>query len=820
MNPEEKTILLGALFHDIGKFSQCCSVSMKKSHPDAGAELLVNLKLQLLPLLDGNEIYFKKLCDIVMDHHTPQSVIHLADKISANVGTEKELETEKSFADNFPFLTSVFSSVRLSSKKEIPPHFYNQCRLDSDKTQKITSISSDSTNLGRYNEDSLKEFSSELRQILSCYGSIRDFASVFSLILKLLENWLWCVPDYTNASHSDISLYNHLRDTAGFAHVIYRTEEGNGENRQLVLIVCDLSDMQKYIVNMQSKKPVNILRGRSIFLQAMNSIFTQIFIRNFNLTDSSIIMNDGGKFYILVPGTADFEVIYKKTIIEIDSLLSANFDFDLKLASGYTKFDYHRLARGEFGFGKIIQDASFELERGRNRMFESTFFDDFNEQKFVLDVDFISPIEGTTGTDSIKCEVTNKPIKKGRDRQIQDEYDSFYTDQQVLGEYHIGGSDPQKPLVCSIKLTGSNFDKVKVNPLEDFIEDDVTYNVIINASIKQLIAQLQQKSSDQIFRLFKNTSYIGIANFASTGKKSNSTGGVMSFEEMVESNKGAKLLTFINGDVDNLDLILATGLNSRNSASQTTTMNHQLKYFFSTGLNSFLTEKCESGDKRALIVSAYGDELMLITPQSSFLTLLNSINDKFSQFVCSNPEIHLSFCVTHFKHSTPIMFIAGYAEDNLRKIKRNFKNPGLSKSIQDDSFQISKDKSVAMIFGTPIKSDRIGEFMEWEERIMRWINLSPKPLFTIDAIKYILKISKLMDEYYVKKNSAALIWHPRLSYYIRKNLNPNYNFEDVYEGEYYKKFISQILSIEKDDEFDLKNILHPLMNSVILRFKN
>lgn len=820
MTPEEKTILLGALFHDIGKFEQCCSKSNPGCHTEAGTELLKSLKEEILPLLDDSELHFKDLCDLVERHHEPGSVLSFADKISAGKETEKETATEKSLMPDLIFLSSVFSSVRLSSVKNVNDRFYNQVALGTNNHKLISTLGNHPDTPVSYTKNDFDSFKSDLKVILSSFNKINDFSSVFSLILNLLEDRLWCVPDYTDGSIRDISLFNHLKDTAGFAHAIHKTIAAKPENRYLVLIVGDLPGIQKYIFNVLNKKPAKILRGRSVFVQVITRVFAGIFLKNFGLTEASMIMNAGGKFYIVAPGSDDFEKLYKMTNKEINDILSANFFYELNFASGFTKFDYQKLANGEFGFGSLIDDASYHLLNGRNRPFESDFFSDFRESKFVLEADYVSSIENDNGTDSIKCAVTDKPVRKGRQRSIKDEDDSYHVDLQVENEFNIGDIVPKKPVVCSIRKNGLSFTLERAVPLNEFKSTGSAFKVIINPSISEIITKLKNDDSGELTNLFKDTSYIGVANYASRTEKSGSFNSIMSFEEMAENCRGAQLLTLIKGDVDNLGLIMSVGLDQANPVSRTTTMSNHLRYFFSSNLNDLLDQNCGSDDKRAYTVYAGGDDLLLVTTQSYSLELLRQINDKFNQFVCHNPEIHISYSMTNFKHSTPIMLVAGFAEESQNEIKKFFKNPRLSKAIDENSFLKSNDKAGVMIFDTPVKSDLLDEFISWSNRLKKWTELSPSTPISKGAIRHIFEISKIMNDYYDNKKPGSLIWHPFLTYYIKRNIKVNFEFNNAAEQDYFRKFLSQILKIEKEDGFDIKSILHPLMNSVILKTRN
>ncbi len=69
----------------------------------------------------------------------------------------------------------------------------------------------------------------------------------------------------------------------------------------------------------------------------------------------------------------------------------------------------------------------------------------------------------------------------------------------------------------------------------------------------------------------------------------------MTFGKLAKQGEDVNYLTMIKGDIDNLGLLMALGLdrdkNSLSAISRTTTMSNHLKYFFSFYLNEFLREK-------------------------------------------------------------------------------------------------------------------------------------------------------------------------------------------------------------------------------------
>ena len=90
---EEKVLILGSLFHDIGKFLQIC-LSEDKNHTELGAQFIKDNPGIFKKVLDNDEQRFEHLCKIVEEHHNQDSndelvkIINIADKASAEENSE------------------------------------------------------------------------------------------------------------------------------------------------------------------------------------------------------------------------------------------------------------------------------------------------------------------------------------------------------------------------------------------------------------------------------------------------------------------------------------------------------------------------------------------------------------------------------------------------------------------------------------------------------------------------------------------------------------------------------------------------------------
>lgn len=279
----------------------------------------------------------------------------------------------------------------------------------------------------------------------------------------------------------------------------------------------------------------------------------------------------------------------------------------------------------------------------------------------------------------------------------------------------------------------------------------------------------------------------------------------MPFDKMEEQNQGAKLLTMIKGDIDNLGLLMATGLYSDGKDytgfSRTTSLSYHLRYFFSTFFNNFLKEWEKSGDpeRKVYTVFAGGDDLLFITPHGSSLELLRQINKKFTEFTCTNPEVHISYSLTNFKHNTPVRLVNDFAEENQAKSKNK-----KTKIDLDDAgcFYAEKNKASVVLHDTVVKTSQADEVIELTNDLMRWVKSEEVPV-SMGIIRSMLTLSGVMQEYLKTGKTEKLMFYPQLTYLINrlmKDGSGNYKVSNPTELEKVAKLFDTALDISKSKE--------------------
>jgi len=821
-SPEEKILILGSLFHDIGKFQQRCE-NLRKLHEELGSLLFEDIKEFLLPVFDNSENLFKETQTIILNHHTGKEtdlvkVVKIADHLSASERIKKEEPEPGTSQWEHKLLSSVFSKVRINSNNLTEPLFFNQDYfIEGNHHVLIPNVTENNAQSRKdfgYSINTFADFKDDLKQILKFFNSTNDFSTLINLLIVLFEKYMWCVPDFTGNKYTDISLFNHSKDVAGISHALFLSDKST---THLNLVVGDIPGIQKYIFDITNQRPAKILRGRSIFVQILARQLATKWLKKFGLTDLNLIMLAGGKFYILAPDRNDFRDTFNSILFEIEEDMAKEFNYELKFSAGYHRFNHEELKNKDVSFGQIVSLATRSLEENRYKPWKHIYnFTQIEEEKTVFPIGFI---EGDN-EEKLKCRVTEKPILLERAKYLtkyEDEGDesAIIVDKQVKIEHEIGRKIPKEN---AFYLFNDNEDE-KVFSLKELIKSEKIKEekLLINARLKPL---LDEKNIEYL----QSTTFLEVASFVSMDEKQ-----VIPFNVIAEKGQGAKYLTLIKGDVDNLGIIMAHGLAGENkdldftSISRTTTMSNQLKYFFSYYLNGFLKEWSEKNNTNVYTVFAAGDDLMIISPHSEALPLLYELNNHFENFVCHNPEIHVSYSLTNFKHNTPIRIVSDFAEENQSEVKRKFKvtDQSIADALNNsDAFFNINDKAGTFIFDTTVKNSKLDELFNIVYELKNWVQPeaeNEKPKISHGMLRNLMVLSEIMRNFREKGETKDLLWHPKLTYQVNRLIKKN----GVYIHKDVGGFFDKLLKISKDpEEQEFEKLLYPAVCSVIYLIRN
>jgi CRISPR-associated protein Cas10/Csm1 subtype III-A len=835
---DEKIILLAALFREIGKFAQLCGVEEKEENC---SKLKTRLENQLSVIFgdhDADKADFvppiKKFKGLVLTPNDGDDQLEELSKIIAvahRLACGPKSSWNPTYGTNnnkqSSFLASIFHTIKLAAEVYPEVKYINQEVLSDSKLSLISESGIANGRSIKYTKRDYFRFIFELNTILESYQKIDDFPSVYNLLLNHFEHYFWCLPVDNNPEHTGISLFNYMKDVAGLAHAIYLTPN----SKNLLLINVELVGKVKYMSNIVNTKPAKILRGRSIFVQVVTRIVVSILLKHLVLTEASIVMHAAGKILIVAPGEEFYKAKIKEVTKKIEETLSKNFLYEISFGIGVTEFP--KEPDDKWSFGDVVEASNIQQQNKWQKLFYEDFIKSKDEKKFVLEGDYYKPT-GDGESDKMKCQVTGMPIIVGRKKEIIQRYkeDGKWTksripvDLQVFNEFTIGDIVPKETIVIGVDKGTNNewFTVYEPQKIKDF-SGSQNFKIIINPEHDTLIRELKTNA-----KLLKDTSFLHVANYvtmmpdaepdyeemvpdaepnAEEMGPDEKKKTVMDFETMTKKNIGAEFLTMIKGDIDNFGIILSCGLKNH-SVSSHSTLSSQLKYFFSVGLNKLLSEWCgDEGkdDKVVYCVYSGGDDIFFVTTQSYALELVNELNKKFTDFTCSNPEIHISYSFTNFKHNTPIRIISDFADNNQKAIKRKYKNElkNENDSVPPDFFISENDKAGSMIFETPVKNSDLDLIKEYEKKLIGWIE---EDHLSIGSLRYLFTLAQILTEV-DRKDYRHLMWHPRLNYHITKNIKK----KGLYPNTGMEAFYTQILSLSHIDsgQSKLKRLLMPIV---------
>lgn len=826
---EEKILILGALFHDTGKFVQRC-MSKYKTHQEIGFDIIQQHKDVFLKIL-GNEEDYERMCGLVTKHHNKGEkdnlikILREADHITASQRVELDHNEEPGEKWSHIYLSSLFSKIRLNAEESTTDLKYYKQEILTNKNYKAMIPRFDSeeeakTHKYKYKESNYNDFISELKSVFSFYEKEDDFDSLINLILVLYEKYFWCIPDFTGNDETDISLYNHIKDVTAVALCLLK----NDKNTQNInLIVGDIPGIQKYIFGVENRKAAKMLRGRSIFVQILSRNFATLFLKQLGLTEANMIMLAGGKFYILAPDQTKFETIFAETTAKIQKYLAENFVYELNFAAGFASFSCEEMKTGKLQFGRIVETATAKLNEQKQKMHKQyLFFQNGDFEQYILD-DYIDTEDAIT--DNVKCFLTSKPIIKGKGEvkrfkaeEGKDEEKNVY--KQAYKEYLVGEKVINDNVVISLEENSLDFDTDSINNLEKLSNVTEGNKLVINPDIDEILKEINKKPG--IANLLRNSRFFTAANFVSFDRKNE----IMDFMEISESIEGASYLTLLKGDIDELGLIMSYGLErdndkngnneDLNSISRITTLSHHIKYFFSFFVNGFLKDLNDKENIKSYTVFAGGDDIMIVTHQNHALKILNEFNKTFMEFSCNNPEVHTSYSLTHFKHSTPIRLVAEFSEENQKETKKGKNRGGLKKAEEianDPTAFINKSrKNSTFIYETIVKNEELDNLIKYTNKLYEWTKDEKNPVSN-SILRNLMIFAEMMKEYNDSKgnDTAKLLWHPHLTYMINRNLKEaNGKYKKKLIEEKADEFFEELLSLNKKNEYkNLDELLYP-----------
>lgn len=827
MTAEEKTLILGALFHDIGKFEQRgVSQSERLKHQEYSSGFV-------------NKMFNDKiLSDIVYNHHREElnkSNLTNSSRILAEILCEAdnlasgERQPDKDVKKQQP-LESIFSSA---DYKKINPSLYLQelCELFYKDYQ--FPVKKDG-----YNLDSLEKiykewwnkFEKEINQVN------KDELETLYYVLK---KYLWCVPSSSYKTRSDVSLFEHSKITAAIAISMLRyllekndndinklKDFDNREEYRYQLVLGDITGIQSYIYNIGHRGAAKSLKGRSFFLQQMleNIAYYILDHKSIDLPITNLIYSSGGKFYLFVPNTN----IVNNALEQIQKELEQKFLYDyngaLGIIIGKIEINGKDLEFNQAGKDHPISEKWDKLnsivEVQKKRKFSKNWFYSFFEP---------SGIDG----EIIKCSYTGIPLIKKE----------VLTNKQTLKQ-EVKLDEYSQVKFIKHSFEGELFYQVydNENLTDDYISKEQFYSQKIGNDLKKNFETIVYRDvlegysvlDINSFTISKDFNFANTLNskyprqFLINSLRINDLQGDASkgfkfyggdwrfgdtYEEVIKKGLGIERLGVLRLDVDNLGLIFKDGFGKHATFGRVVQLSSMLDFFFSHYINKLkffswdpvegLSENLNKFEYkiRELIEIVYsgGDDVFIVGHWSVLPDVAIWINEEFRKFTANNDNFSISAGISLFDDKYPIYkaaIEAGEYEDKAKKKERKNREANLPKTKNGICFLDKK---------TPVSWNDFKQIREYVTEFYKWINVGINEKKLSKGL--ISRLYSIYYEYEEGKYQNWAKWRWRASYSLARLAK---QYQEQF-GDKIRDFAAELFTSKKTEQ-ELIQLLYIIAN--------
>lgn len=524
-------------------------------------------------------------------------------------------------------LRSVFSRLSLGEKNEAPEVYYQRGPLT------VTDIFPVTEPRAVDGREIVAALDKELELLEK--DPPKDFQALTSNLDLCLRRQLWAVPS-APGSEADVSLYDRLRVTAAVAVCLKSAPHGAEE--PYLLMAADFSGIQNYIfaVARTSVKGVaKRLRARSFLVDAMIQTLAYRVCETAGVPFGNILMLSGGKFYLLLPNTAD--VVNAVLTIEKET-----GEYLYRRFAGEISVNMARLTFGDKGlrdYSATVTELSRRLRTEKNRPFRPvlTGQEGWLEDKFF----FAKDLAGKHSCPSCGQAL----VPRGQE-----------TCDQCEAQEKIGG-----------KLAGADclwFSR-------EGGEYELWPGYWLSFSGQQTLGAPVRVEQLNNWEPRTNMTRYPLAVRLMANHLPKEGGEPLTFSDLAELAAGSKRLAVLKEDVDILGYLFADGLREKDThygtVSRVSSLSRLLDQFFSGYIGSLL--KKDFADVYS--VFSGGDDLFLIGPWDRMAELALRIEEDFRRFTGGNTCVTLSAAICAADPKTNVALLAELGEEELKRVKNS-----------------------------------------------------------------------------------------------------------------------------------------------------
>ena len=496
----------------------------------------------------------------------------------------------------------------------------------------------------------VKDIKKLFKQFLNELNSIEDEQQ----LVYLLEKYFWCIT-YSDEAN-DVSLYQYIKTVIAIS-ICLDNQYSNGEitidelesitsidTDQFLLLSGDLSGIQDFIFNIPSQGAAKSLKGRSVYLGLLSDVIVKYIIDELKLSESNLLYNGGGNFYLLIPKSLEEKV--NKIRRYISEILLGIHRGELYMAIGVANISPTNFK----DFSKVWRDASEKNGQLKQKKWSELDLENNFDKIF-------GPLDQGTKENQY-CNICGISQKN---RDLEEGICSFCSSFIELT------NDIKKAKFIRIK---------KVNNANKEIYEYTDVFLKFGFEV-EFLAEYERELDGEIY-LLNSTDFItkkctgykfGAYKLPDDSKfdtlAQNSLNKVETKDGKIE--EGDKKIGYLKLDVDNLGLIFIGGFKKNKSIARVTTLSRMMGLYFKGYINQLLNENL-------YVVFSGGDDTFVVGSWNSLMDFVKKFYDDFRKYTCQHEQITFSAGINIFHHKFPISRAAHLTEEALDDAKNQLRH--------------------------------------------------------------------------------------------------------------------------------------------------
>ena len=642
---DEKLINLfyGAALHDIGKVVQR-STGQKVRHSQLGSEFLERFGFSKEVLNQVKYHHYHELSGATLPADSLAYVTYLADNIASGTDRRQSGEDPAKQWDSQLCLEDVFNKFGTQSSKR-----YFQPRV-----LRIEDAPNFAENQAKAFSNSL--YAGIVDRIEGNLSTISFTEDYFDSVLNVLEATLSFIPSSTNRKEvADISLYDHMKVTAGFASCIYQflSAHNRTDYRQelfkhadsfyrekaFVLASFDLSGIQEFIYTITSSGAHKQLRSRSFYLDMISEWIVDSLLSTCSLTRANIMYAGGGHAYFILPNTLETKENLNKIEAAFNAFFLDRFSTKLFVAFGATDFAANEVMQGNTlaTYRAIFRRVSKEISEKK-------------VQRYTPDV-LIQMNHGgkKIGRECTVCHTVDRLLDGENKCQLCDALERFSRDIQREAFFEVTEEPNGLPIGPEAYLHKTSEEAIKK---------------------QQTLGRIYSKNN--FYTGLNQGVHLWVADYS--GNRNNEFSSYAEREWSKDTNGkplGIKRIGVMRCDVDDLGYGFMAGFSHQsdgiyNTFSRTAAFSRSMSLFFKLYINQF------AKDKHLTIVYSGGDDVFVLGAWDDVLIFGMELRQNFIRW--TNGKLTLSAGIGQFADKTPINIMARLTGDLEDAAKANGKD--------------------------------------------------------------------------------------------------------------------------------------------------